>query len=108
MCALLQLIAFTEVGIMHRLRNIPGVCKLHDYGIDQEHIYLVMTKHSCCLRDWREKQKSDPSQQLKLYLNIFCQLVELVQVWQITVDDYKAPSPKVIAWEVQNPASLLC
>ena len=80
MCAMLQLIAFTEVGIMHRLRNIPGVCKLHDYGIDQEHIYLVMTKYSCCLRDWREKQKSDPSQQLNLYLNIFCQLVELVQV----------------------------
>ncbi|DBA77935.1 TPA: hypothetical protein ACH3X2_008356 [Trebouxia sp. C0005] len=74
-----QLIAFTEVGIMHRLRNIPGVCKLHDYGIDQDHIYLVMTKYSCCLRDWREKQKSDPSRQLNLYLNIFCQLVELVQ-----------------------------
>jgi len=79
-CAVLQLIAFTEVGIMHRLRHIPGVCKLHDYGIDQEHIYLVMTKYSCCLRDWREKQKGDPSQQLNLYLNIFCQLVELVQV----------------------------
>lgn len=80
MCALLQLIAFTEVGIMHRLRNIPGVCKLHDYGIDQEYIYLVMTKYSCCLRDWREKQKGNPCQQLNLYLNIFCQLVELVQV----------------------------
>ena len=80
MPAVLQLTAFTEIGIMHRLRHIPGVCKLHDYGIDQHSIYLVMTKYACCLRDWRARQSSDARQQLKLYLTIFCQLVELVQV----------------------------
>ena len=76
----LQLTAFTEIGIMQRLQHIPGVCKLHDYGITEEGIHLVMTKYHCSLRQWRERQGRTPSQQLKLYLNIFWQLVEVVQV----------------------------
>ncbi len=70
---------------MQRLQPLPGVCKLHSYGIGEEGIYLVMTKYSCSLRDWREKQQGDPCKQLKLYLNIFCQLAECVQVQSLPV-----------------------
>ena len=89
--AMLQLTAFTEIGIMQRLEGISGVCKLQDYGIDQQGIYLVMTKYRCSLRDWREKQKHKPRQQLKLYLTMFLQVVELVQVRQRI---QRMPAPK--------------
>ena len=83
-CILLQIIAFTEIGAMQRLGKLPGVCsgicKLHDYGIDKHGIYLVMTRYTCSLRAWLAKQHAAPSTRLKLYLTIFCQLAEVLQV----------------------------
>ena len=76
----LQVTAFTEIGIMQRLRHLQGVCQLQDYGIDQNSIYLVMTRYRTSLRDWRLKQTRKPTDQLKLYLNIFSQVAEQVQV----------------------------
>ena len=65
---------------MQRLAHVPGICKLHDYGINRQGIYLVMTQYSCSLRAWLAKQKVKPSQRLRLYMQIFCQLAELLKV----------------------------
>ena len=85
----MQIIAFSEIGVMQRLARIPsvsgGVCKLHDYGIDRQGTYLVMTRYRCSLRAWLAKQASRPSLRLRLYLSIFCQLAELVQVMRVPV-----------------------
>ena len=65
---------------MQRLAHMPGVCKLHDYGINRQGIYLVMTRYTCSLRSWRAKQTAKPSTRLKLYMEIFCQLADLLKV----------------------------
>ena len=84
---MLQAIAFAEIGAMQRLGKLQGVgsgvCKLQDYGIDKQGIYLVMTRYTCSLRGWLAKQEAAPSLRLKLYLAIFCQLAELLQVVQM-------------------------
>ena len=67
---------------MQRVKHIPGVCQLHDYGITHDSITLVMARCRCSLREWRQRQPSQPHHQLRLYLNIFCRLAEIVQVWQ--------------------------
>ena len=78
----LQATAFREISIMQRVKHIPGVCQLHDYGITHDSITLVMARCRCSLREWRQRQPSQPHHQLRLYLNIFCRLAEIVQVWQ--------------------------
>ena len=77
----LQVISFEEVGILQRLQHLPGVCKLLDYGMSPEGICLVMPKYHCSLRRWRNCHvPTSGPQQTRLYLNIFAQLVHLVQV----------------------------
>ena len=65
---------------MQRLHHIPGICRLHDYGIGPDSILLVMTKYRCSLREWRLRQPEDARYQLRLYLNIFAQVTRLLQV----------------------------
>lgn len=81
----LQATAYREISIMQRVKHIPGVCQLHDYGITHDSITLVMARCRCSLREWRQRQPSQPHLQLRLYLNIFCRLAEIVQVWQAFV-----------------------
>lgn len=78
--SLMQITAFTEIGVMQRLAHMPGICKLHDYGINRQGIYLVMTRYTCSLRTWRAKQTVKPSIRLRLYMEIFCQLADLLKV----------------------------
>lgn len=74
-----QMTAFKEVAIMQRLKHISGVCELHDFGICNDSIMLVMTKYQCSLREWRQRQPVEACHQLRLYLNIFAQLAKLLQ-----------------------------
>ena len=37
-CCIMHMTAFHEFGTMQRLKDLPGSCKLHDYGIDQSSI----------------------------------------------------------------------
>ena len=85
-CAV-QITAFTEIGVMQRLAHMPGVCKLHDYGINRQGIYLVMTRYSCSLRNWLAKQTVKSSLRLRLYMEIFCQLAEMLEVVPVLVND---------------------
>ena len=64
---MVQIMAFTEIGVMQRLAHVPGVCKLHDYGISRQGIYLVMTRYSCSLHAWLAKQTVKQSLRLRLY-----------------------------------------
>lgn len=80
LCNELQATAFREISIMQRLSRSPGVCQLHDYGITNDSILLVMPKYKCSLHEWRQGQPIQPQHQLRLYLNIFCKIAELVQV----------------------------
>lgn len=80
MLCMVQITAFTEIGVMQRLAHMPGICKLHDYGISRQGIYLVMTRYSCSLRAWLAKQTVKPSLRLRLYMELFCQLAELLKV----------------------------
>ncbi|KAL3131548.1 hypothetical protein ABBQ38_007850 [Trebouxia sp. C0009 RCD-2024] len=74
-----QITAFTEIGVMQRLAHMPGICQLHDYGINRQGIYLVMTRYTCSLRSWLAKQTVKPSLRLRLYMDIFCQLADLLK-----------------------------
>lgn len=80
MLCTLQITAFTEIGVMRRLAHMPGICKLHDYGISRHGIYLVMTRYSCSLRTWLAKQTVKPALRLRMYMEIFRQLAELLKV----------------------------
>lgn len=73
--------AFEEVGVLQRLHHLPGVCNLVNYGVTYEGICLVLPKYRCNLRQWRGQHKPQAGkQQAQLYLHIFSQLVQLVQV----------------------------
>ncbi len=65
---------------MQRLCNTSGICRVHDFGICNDSITLVMTKYRCSLREWRQRQPEDGTFQLRLYLTIFAQLAKRLQV----------------------------
>lgn len=65
---------------MQRLAHMSGICKLHDYGINRQGIYLVMTRYTCSLRTWLAKQTVKPSMRLRLYMEIFYELADLLEV----------------------------
>jgi len=48
---------FTEVLILDTFRNDPRVCKLYDYGVTDEHYWVIMKYYSCSLKEWRLRQK---------------------------------------------------
>jgi len=78
-CCAVQMTAFKEIAIMQRLSNVPGICRVHDFGICNDSIMLVMTKYRCSLREWRHRQPEDACHQLRLYLNVFAHLASLLQ-----------------------------
>jgi serine/threonine protein kinase len=47
---------FTEVSIMDHLRREARMCHLYDYGVDNEHCYIVTAWYRMSLRHWRTNQ----------------------------------------------------
>jgi len=47
---------YTEVSIMDHLRREARMCHLYDYGVDNEHCYIVTAWYRMSLRHWRTNQ----------------------------------------------------
>lgn len=57
-----------------------NVCRLYDYGCDDECLYLVLKDYRCSLKEWRGRHAGDPARQLLLYLNVYLQALQAVEV----------------------------
>jgi len=62
---------FTEITILDRWKADERICKLIDYGVDQNHFWIVMKRYSTSLKDWRDHQTKSLDENLLLYLNIY-------------------------------------
>ncbi|DBB02952.1 TPA: hypothetical protein ACH3X1_013548 [Trebouxia sp. C0004] len=106
-----QMTAFKEIAIMERLSSVPGICRIHDFGICSDSIILAMTKYRCSLREWRHRQPEDACHQLRLYLNVFAKLASAISEQGIVHFDLKCDNvflhalPGVSEQEFWSPAS---
>ena len=75
-----QVNVLSEVAILEHLQGQPRVARLYDYGVDEDHCYMVLKRYPCSLKEWRSRQPADCRQQIRLYLHIFLQVVTAVQV----------------------------
>eukprot|EP00300_Choanocystis_sp_HF-7_P018389 c20023_g1_i4.p1 GENE.c20023_g1_i4~~c20023_g1_i4.p1 ORF type:complete len:805 (+),score=184.06 c20023_g1_i4:202-2415(+) len=74
---------YREVSVMERLRGDDRVCHLFDYGVTKEFFWMVMRHYPISLRGWRttEMQMGSPLwKSISLYLNVFDQVLESVQM----------------------------
>lgn len=77
----MQVVAYNEAGIMRKLEVVPGMCRLLDYGMDEDHSYLVMSKYKGSLRQWCLEQ---PNITPRLSLELFLQAIDRVKVGAAT------------------------
>jgi serine/threonine protein kinase len=66
---------FNEILIMEQFKGAPYICRLYDFGVDDDYYYIVMKLYKCSLRLWREKQKLPLTVALPLYMNIFNKVI---------------------------------
>ena len=60
---------------MRKLDSVPGMCRVLDYGVDQETAYLIMPKYKGSLRQWRlEQHNITPRLCLELFLQAICRV----------------------------------
>lgn len=71
---------FSEVTILEHFADQPCICQIHDYGIDGDSFYLVLRHYRASLRQWRARQRAEASGRLRLYLNIYLEVLHAVQV----------------------------
>ena len=76
----LQVDIFSEIAVLERFKGKSGMCQLLDYGLDGDDFIMVLRHYSGSLRAWRDQMPSCPDGQLRLYLQIFCDIVSSVQV----------------------------
>lgn len=67
---------FNEILVMEKFKADPRICRLYDYGVDNDYYYIVMKEYKCSLKKWRLKQKTPLLLNMSLYLNIFKRLLE--------------------------------
>jgi len=67
---------FNEILIMEKFKADSRICRLYDYGLDNDYYYIVMKEYKCSLKKWRGKQKTPLALNMPLYLNIFKRLLE--------------------------------
>lgn len=79
-----QVDIFSEVRILERLAGQPGYCQLYDYGVDGDSFVLVQKDYRTSLRNWRIRQPADPCVHEKLYVEIFWQIMEAIEVSPLT------------------------
>ena len=66
---------------MNKLEDVPGVCKLLDYGVTSEAAYLVMPKYQGSMREWRLQQPQDADGSMeRVYLQVFWLATNIVEV----------------------------
>lgn len=71
---------FSEISILERFKGRPGMCQLLDYGLDGNDFILVLRHYACSLGAWRAQLPGCPDGHLRLYLQIFRDIVSSVQV----------------------------
>ena len=71
---------FSEIAILERFRGRPGMCQLLDYGLDGDDFIMVLRHYSGSLKAWRDQMPDCPDGQLRMYLQIFGDIVSGVQV----------------------------
>jgi protein-tyrosine phosphatase len=70
---------FTEILVMDLFKGDPRICRMYDYGVDDDQYYIIMKEYRTSLRTWREKQTTPLSQLLPLYMRIFYKVLESIQ-----------------------------
>jgi len=71
---------FSEIAILERFRGKSSMCQLLDYGVDGDDFIMVLRAYSSSLKAWRDQMPSCPDGQLRMYLQIFRDIVSCVQV----------------------------
>lgn len=69
---------FTEILVLDKWKADERICKMIDYGVDNEHYWIVMKRYKTSLRSWRVKQTAPLEEMLPLYLNIFSDVLSCV------------------------------
>lgn len=75
-----QVDIFSEIAVLERFKGRSGMCQLLDYGLDGDDFIMVLRHYSGSLKAWRDQMPGSPDGQLRLYLQIFCDIVSSVQV----------------------------
>ena len=80
---LLSLVRWLVLALLLCVRKSPyaasTICSYH-YGTDGENYWLVMKQYRCSLKHWRERQELPLSAMLSVYLAVFAQCVDAVQL----------------------------
>jgi len=71
---------FNEISALQELRAEQCATTLYDYGVDSNSYYLVMKRYPLSLREWRLKQVGSMSDNISLYLHIFQEVLNAVEV----------------------------
>ncbi len=71
---------FSEIASLQEFRAEQCATTLHDYGVDDNNYYIVMKKYACSLRDWRLKQTGSLGENIPLYLHVFKEVLNAVEV----------------------------
>ena len=71
---------FSEIASLQEFRGEQCATTLHDYGVDDSNYYIVMRRYNCSLREWREKQTGSLNENIPLYLHVFKELLQAVEV----------------------------
>jgi len=70
---------FTEITALETFRMENCVTQLYDYGVDNDHYYIVLKRYQMSLKDWRSKQTASFNDNLPVYLNIFREILKAVR-----------------------------
>ncbi|CAD8067421.1 unnamed protein product [Paramecium sonneborni] len=84
---------FTEIACMENFRLNPQVATLYDYGVTSSDYIIVMKKYPYSLKEWRQQQKGSLQENLGVYLSLYKQVLQAVQMLHhhnITHYDIKA------------------
>jgi len=58
---------FAEITILDKWKADARICRLIDYGVDDNCFWIVMKRYKTSLKDWREKQTKTLEENLPLY-----------------------------------------
>ena len=71
---------FSEVLIMQKLSTTSCACRLHDYGIHKNRIYLILKNYPLSLRAWRATHGELSEGSVRLYLNVFIKVIRSCEI----------------------------
>jgi len=68
---------FTEILILDKWKNDERICKLIDFGTDNNSFWIVMKRYKTSLKSWRSKQTKGLDENIILYLNIYSEILNI-------------------------------